>query len=251
MPTLTELAARLGAPVNRLELLEQALIHRSVVNERPSIAAGTNERLEFLGDAVLNFVVADTLYHRLPTATEGELTTLRASLVRKETLAATARQLELGRWLLLGRGEETSGGRERDQILAAAFEAVVGAIYLSDGLAEARAFVLRQLGAALDDVVAAGPRKDDKSRLQEETQARWQLTPAYELVAATGPDHAKEFEVEVRVGGRTVGVGRGRTKQAAEQRAAQEALRRLGAAPDDATIDSVWPASANAPRQNG
>lgn len=245
MRTLTELVTRLGAPATRPEVLEQALVHRSVVNERPNLAVGTNERLEFLGDAVLNFIIADALFHRLPAGTEGELTTLRAAIVRKETLAATARRLELGRWLLLGRGEEASGGRERDQILASTFEAVVGAIYLSDGLDQARAFVLRQLGTALDEAVASGPRKDDKSRLQEATQARWQLTPAYELVAAAGPDHAKEFEVVVRVGGRCAGVGRGRTKQAAEQMAAQQALERLAAAPDATTLDSVWPAAVD------
>ncbi|MCS6802087.1 MAG: ribonuclease III [Chloroflexota bacterium] len=241
MPELSELVARLGTPMTRPDLLQQALVHRSVVNERPNLSAGTNERLEFLGDAVLGFLIADALYQRLPNASEGELTALRASIVRKETLAAAARKLELGRWLLLGRGEEASGGRERDQILAAAFEAVVGAVYLSDGLAHARTVVLRELGPIVEEVVATGPRKDDKSRLQELTQARWQLTPVYELLEAVGPDHAKEFLVEVRVGAQVAGRGRGRTKQAAEQMAARQALASLTGAPAEASPAAIWP----------
>ena len=179
MPELEELATRMGVSLAERSLLQQALVHSSVYHERPSVSLGSNERLEFLGDAVIGFVIAEELYRRLPNASEGVLTTLRAGLVRKESLAAAARRLELGRWLMLGRGEEATGGRDRDQILAATFEAIVGAIYLSDGLAAVREFVLRQLATAIEGSIAGGPHKDYKSRLQEATQARWQLTPVY------------------------------------------------------------------------
>lgn len=242
MPDVAELAERLGIPLTDTALLHQALVHRSVYNERPSVGPGTNERLEFLGDSVLGFVIADELYRRLPNATEGELTNLRASLVRKESLAAAARRLELGRYLMLGRGEEASGGRERDQILAAAFEAIVGAIYLSAGLDEARAFVRHHLGRAIDQAVTAGPKKDHKSQLQELTQARWQLTPVYVLVEAVGPDHAKEFRVQARIGDRIAGEGIGRTKQAAEQMAASQAFAALTREMEAPSPKVVWPA---------
>jgi len=231
----------LGVPLADRSLLHQALVHRSVYHERPSVSPASNERLEFLGDSVVGFVIAEELYRRLPNATEGALTTLRAALVRKESLAAAARRLDLGRWLMLSRGEEATGGRERDQILAAAFEAVVGAVYLSDGLAAARAFVLAQLAPAIEGVVARGPRKDYKSRLQEETQARWQLTPLYVMLEAAGPDHAKEFRVQVRVGGHIAGEGTGRQKRAAEQMAAREALAILAEAPAESALEIIWP----------
>ena len=238
-----ELVERLGLPALDPALLQLALTHRSYYNERPQAAEGTNERLEFLGDAVLGLVIAEELYRRLPTLSEGELTSLRAALVRRETLAQAARRLTLGRALLLGRGEEAGGGRERDQILASAFEALVGAVYLACGLEECRQFILRQLGEEIASQVAAGPQKDEKSRLQELAQARWQLTPVYCTVAATGPDHAKEFRVQVRIGNRIAGEGVGRTKQAAEQLAARQALATLESLPLTAPLPADWPAA--------
>ncbi|MFN8534327.1 MAG: ribonuclease III [Dehalococcoidia bacterium] len=234
MPEIADLVTRLGVQVGDETLLRQALIHSSVSNERPGQGEGSNERLEFLGDAVLGFVVADEVYRRLSGATEGELTRLRSALVRKESLAEAARRIDLGRWLMLGRGEEASGSRMRDQILASTFEAVVGALFLSDGLERASEFIFRHLGDAIEAQVAAGPPKDPKSELQELTQARWQVTPLYVTTGSSGPDHAKQFHVEVRIEGQVAGEGSGRTKQAAEQGAARQALDRLAQLPPNA-----------------
>lgn len=200
-------------------------MHRSYQNENPNAALGTNERLEFLGDSVLGFVVTEELYRRFPSMSEGEMTNFRSALVRTQTLARLSRGLGIGRFLLLGRGEEAAGGRDREQILAGAFEAVLGAIYLAAGLDATHAFVLRQL----EEGFGSGPSKDDKSRLQELTQARWQVTPLYTTLGSTGPEHAKQFQVQVQIGDEVMGQGEGRTKQAAEQAAARQALVRLQA----------------------
>lgn len=214
-------------------LLEQALVHSSYVNENPQSTPRSNERLEFLGDAVLGLVVADELYAAYPDQDEGELTELRTHLVRRETLAKAARRLNLGEELLLGRGEQAGGGRARPTNLSHAYEALVGAIFLDRGLAAARRFVRRSLSDEFGSIAERAFPLDPKSRLQEISQSRYQAPPSYRLVDAEGPDHARRFTVEVIVDGRALGAGSGRSKQEAEKAAAREALDQLeGAAVD-------------------
>ena len=209
---------------SRKDLLQRAFVHRSYLNENPGYVLGSNERLEFLGDAVLGFVVAEHLYHVFPEMPEGDLTNFRAALVRSRALAHVAEGLGLGGFLFLGRGEEASGGRARPSLLAATFEAVVGAIFLDQGLEAARGFVLRLLAPELERVQREDATKDDKSRLQEVAQAETGLTPTYRTIASLGPDHARVFVVEVSLGQRVLAEGRGRSKQEAEQVAARNAL---------------------------
>ncbi len=220
-------------PNRRLALT--ALTHKSWVNEHRAEGYEDNERLEFLGDAVLDLVVSEHLMRALPEAREGRLSQIRAGLVSADGLSRVAARLALGGLLRLGKGEESSGGRKKPSLLADVFEAVVGAIYLADGLEAARDFVERTVLASVDlhapDAVA---RRDWKTRLQERAQADAGQTPRYRLVAETGPDHDKRFETEVLVGGRVLGRGRGRTKKDAEQAAAQQALRVLEAGLDRA-----------------
>lgn len=221
--TLDSFQALIGVRFRTPELLREALTHSSYVNEQPSLAINDNERLEFLGDAVLDFLVADELFRRYTTAREGALTSMRAALVRTDSLAAASRRIDLGAHLFLGRGEEASGGRQRTANLCAAFEAVIGAVYLDQGLEQARRLVQWLLGDAIQALEAQAPR-DPKSLLQERAQAILHRTPLYRTVAQTGPDHAKEFIVEVLVGDQVIGRGAGPSKQAAEQAAAQSAL---------------------------
>lgn len=221
----------LGVSFRNPALLQEALVHRSYLNENPSCGLAANERLEFLGDAVLGFIVAHWLYQRNPHMDEGGLTTLRSAIVRQETLAQAAARLSLGEHLLLGRGERTSGGAQRPANLACAFEAVVGAIFLDRGIAQARRFVLRALAPALEEMVKGSPPIDSKSLLQQVVQARWHTIPTYRTVSAQGPDHAKVFTVEVVVGEQIMGVGTGRSKRAAERAAAERALASLSDAP--------------------
>lgn len=214
----------LGLEFDDKSLLQQAFVHRSYINENPGFRLESNERLEFLGDAVLGFVVAHNLYRLFPDQPEGALTSLRAALVRSETLARVARRLGLGAYLFLGRGEEAGGGRSRPTILASAFEAFLGALLLDQGLDACRDFITVNLQDELAKVVREKSSKDYKSRLQEMTQGRWQLTPTYRTIAAEGPDHNRVFTVEVLVGGKPIAQGTGRNKQAAEQDAARQAL---------------------------
>ncbi len=208
-------------------LLQRALTHRSYLNENPDYPLEDNERLEFLGDAILDFITGEYLYHRFPEMPEGRLTNLRSALVRTETLAQFASQLHLGDYLFLGRGEEESGGRKRPAILCDAFEAFIGALYLDSGLDLARQFVCAMIDPALQSILASDADKDAKSRLQEVAQSCYQLTPTYRTVQEEGPDHAKEFTVEAVIGGKIYGRGKGLSKQNAAQAAAQEALRVL------------------------
>jgi ribonuclease-3 len=216
---------RLNLPFSNLSLLTRALTHRSYVNENAG-AQEDNERLEFLGDAVLNFIVGAWAYHRFPEMPEGELTKIRSAIVRNDQLAQFARRLNLGAALRLGRGESSSGGKERDTLLGSAFEALIGALYLDAGLGAVEAFV----NPILDDVqdYILDEIQDPKSRLQEWAQAERLGTPQYVTVASSGPDHAKEFEVEVRIQGVTYGRGRGSSKGVAARLAAQTALEALG-----------------------
>lgn len=224
---LTTFEERLGIAFRDKSLLQRALTHRSFINEHPYVEWEDNERLEFLGDAVLDFIVAEYLYHRFPEMEEGELTAVRSNLVRRRTLASFARQIGLGQHLLIGSGEEMTGGRNRDAVLCAAFEALVGALYLDQGLEVTRAFVLRFVEEVLPQAVEEALHKDAKSRLQEWSQATLQITPRYVTVRAEGPDHAKVFTVEVRIGPVVAGRGTGPSKQAAAQAAAEDALARL------------------------
>ncbi len=217
----------IGITFDDPSLLRRALTHRSFLNEHPTEALEDNERLEFLGDAVLDFVAADWLYHHFPEMAEGSMTRMRAALVCTETLARFAEDLGIDDALLLGKGEEESGGRQRPGNLCAAFEALIGAIYLDrgeHGLAAVQKFVHPLFEPALDEVLRLPSDKDAKSLLQEWSQAELGHTPQYRTVHAEGPDHAKEFTIEVTIGGEVYGRGTGRSKQAAAQDAARRAL---------------------------
>jgi len=208
-------------------LLLRALTHRSYLNEHPDTGED-NERLEFLGDAVVDLVASAILYHRYPDMREGRLTRLRAALVRTEQLADFAAALEIGARLRLGKGEAETGGRERLTLLCDGFEAVVGAYYLDSGLEAVRQFVEPILVTAADHILQAEKDVDSKSQLQEWAQAERSQTPSYRTVAVTGPDHNREFTVEVALGDEVMGSGAGRNKQAAAQAAAEAALRKAG-----------------------
>jgi ribonuclease-3 len=215
------LSAALGHRFRRPEYLALALTHRS-----SSVDVENNEKLEFLGDAVLELAMSDVLMARFPEAREGDLSKIRASLVNAEVLARKARELELGRWIELGKGEEKSGGRDKPSILAAAYEAVLGAIYLDAGFDVARAVVERQFTADVAEHLTLGLR-DYKTKLQEITQRLFRETPVYTLIEESGPDHEKRFVSEIAIAGRACGRGIGRSKKTAEQAAAMEALAGL------------------------
>jgi len=217
----------LGVSFKDPSLLEQALVHSSYVNENPGSALTSNERLEFLGDAVLGSVIAEKLYHDLPSFTEGEMTKLRATLVCRDTLAQAARAVGLGDYLYLGKGEEASGGRHKPVNLAGALEAMIATNYLDQGPATTKDFILRLFNKEFQKVVSQGAEVNYKSQLQELIQAREQQTPTYHVIEATGPDHDKRFTVEVKVGDTVLGRGSGRSKKEAETEAARSALERL------------------------
>lgn len=207
--------------------LRQALTHRSYVNEHPDEGLD-NERLEYLGDGALDFLAAAWLYEQFPDMDEGGLTRLRAALVRTEQLAEFAQEIHLGDALRLGRGEEVSGGRERPALLCGAFEALLGALYLDAGLPAVREFLDPRLKRATEEIVRTEAMFDARSVLQMWSQARLGETPRYRTVETHGPDHAREFVVEVAVGERLQGRGQGRSKQEAAQHAAADALMRAG-----------------------
>jgi len=209
-------------------LLEQALIHSSYLNEYPTAVPASNERLEFLGDAVLGLIVAEKLYRDFPDLAEGEMTRVRSALVRRETLAHVAGSLELGNYLYVGRGEEASGGRQKPANLSGALEAVIAAIYLDRGLAVTRGLVLGWLAGEFQAVMTREKEGDYKSRLQELVQSKYRSSPSYRTLQAAGPDHDKTFTVEVQIGDRVLGRGSGKSKKLAETEAARSALERLG-----------------------
>ena len=223
---LTRLQSNLGHTFGDQSLLESALTHTSYVNEHLDESIADNERLEFLGDAVLDYLTAEYLFRHCPERREGELTGLRVALVRTETLASLARGLNLGDYLRLGRGEEAGGGRHKPTNLCAAFEALVGAVVLDAGIDRARALIFPLVGPLVDELLRAEDLKDAKTRLQELCQADSRLTPAYQTIAESGPDHAKEFVVVVNLGNRVLAKGRGPSKQSAQQAAARAALAR-------------------------
>ena len=206
-------------------LLRQALTHPSFPNENPQAERSDNQRLEFLGDAIVDLIVAEWLYARYPDASEGELTGLRAQIVRTEGLHAFALEIDLGRHLLMGRGEATSGGRARPANLCAAFEALTGAVYLDQGLDATRRWVFAFLDRHATEIDGLRTSKDAKSLLQEFTQSTVHITPSYRIIRQEGPDHAKVFTAQALVGDSVWGEGTGPSKQAAEQAAAEAALR--------------------------
>ncbi len=230
-PDLAALETAIGIAFRDRRLLRTALTHRSYLNEVAQADTADNERLEFLGDALVDFVAADHLYRHLPEAREGTLTTLRAALVRESALAGFARAIGLGGYLRLGRGEEASGGRTRPTLLCDAFEALVGAIYLDHGLAMVERFVVHFIEPELEAVLARAGDRDAKSLFQELAQRAWQTTPRYVTVSASGPDHAKSFVVQVLVGDTVWGEGTGSSKAEAAQAAAAAALERPAAPP--------------------
>ena len=234
----------LGLHFSDYSLLLRALTHRSYLNENPGQALEDNERLEFLGDAVLDFVVAAYLYHRFPEVDEGELTMLRAALVRTRTLAAIAEELSLGKNLRLGYGEAESGGRERLPNLCAAFEAVAGAVYLDQGLEVVEPWIHQLIGPHLRQIIAESAHKDAKSEFQIWAQSRYNSTPRYQVVDDEGPDHDKTFTVAVVVDGETWGVGQGGSKQEAAQVAASVALDKAELVDAAFPTDDEMPATA-------
>jgi ribonuclease-3 len=207
------------------------VVHRSYLHENPDFGFRSNERLEYLGDAVIELIVSDYLYHNYPEATEGELTAMRAALVRAPTLARIARGLGLGELLYLSRGEIEAGARTRNRQLAQALEAVVGAVYLDQGSEVARELTLRLLAPEIAKLAQEQFVTDAKSRLQELAQATTGAAPVYVVIAATGPGHRPHFVVEARLGDQVLGTGEGHRKRDAEQLAARDALARYSAAP--------------------
>ena len=227
MADLAALQESLGVSFNDLSQLRQALIHSSYVNENPGLALAANERLEFLGDAVLELVVTEKLYQNLPEATEGEMTKLRAALVSRDTLARLARATGLGDYLYLGKGEEASGGRDKPANLASTLEAVIAAIFLDQDLPAAKNFILSLFQPELEKVTSQGGIVNHKTQLQELVQARGQPLPVYYLIETRGPDHEPQFTVEVRSGDTVLGQGAGKSKKLAEAEAARSALESL------------------------
>ncbi len=207
-------------------LLKTALTHRSYLNEHPECLQEHNERLEFLGDAVLEFVVSDFLYNSFKK-NEGEMTNLRAALVRAETLSGVARDLKIDDFLFLSRGEKNDNGRARKYILANALESIIGAIYLDQGIEEVQRFIQENILVRLDDIIKKGEIKDPKSRFQEISQDKFSITPNYKVLKKIGPDHRREFLVGAYIGERLISKGRGFSKQEAEEEAAIKAIKSL------------------------
>jgi len=224
--TPLEFNERAGLGFKNMALLTRVLTHRSYINENPD-ALEDNERLEFLGDAVLDFIVAAWLYNRYPEMAEGDLTLVRTALVRTEQLAEFASRLDLGRAIRLGQGEIVSGGRSRRALLCAGFEALVGGIYLDRGVMAVEDFFEPYFQEALEEILIDGHPHDPKSLLQEWTQARGQEPPEYQTTREFGPDHDKVFEVNVSVNGVVSGIGIGKSKREASKLAAQEAMEKL------------------------
>jgi ribonuclease III len=218
------LQERLGVELLNPALGLAALTHKSYCNEHRADLTVDNERLEFLGDAVVDLVVSHRLMEKFPGADEGELSKLRALIVNEDALARVARELRVGELLRMGRGEELTGGRDKSSVLADALEAVIAAVYLTQGLSGAMAVVDRHFADALSGVAEGRSGDDYKTRLQELIQSQGRAAPRYRVVAEEGPDHAKTFEIEVSVGGEVLGRATGRSKKEAEQAAARKAL---------------------------
>ena len=237
-------ASLLGFQFRDPSLLEHAFVHRSYCNEHGLDASDSYERLEFLGDAVLELVISDKLYHQFSEADEGQLTKARSSLVRGKVLAGVARRLGLGEMLKVGHGVEASGGRNQDSVLAATFEAVIAAVYLDQGFEAAREFIFRQMAQELADISRHGaPPENPKSRLQELLQGQGLPTPAYRLTGREGPDHSPVFRVEAVVREKVIGLGQGSRKSDAERAAAEAALEQIHSG------DFCWESESDDPEQ--
>lgn len=221
-----EIETRLGYTFSNKEYLVLSFIHRSFFNENRLIAAGHNERLEFLGDSVLGLVVSAYLYDHLPTESEGHLSHLRAHLVGAESCVRYIRELELEKHLMLGKGETVNMGRGRERILADLFEAIIGAIYLDGGLKSAEEFIMLHFSSHIDEAMAS-PLRNWKAELQDYSQKKSHKPPEYQVVEETGPPHSKTFLIKVFIEGAEVGQGEGGSKKEAEQAAAEDALRRI------------------------
>lgn len=221
-----KLEEKTGLKFKDYDLLRQAFVHRSYLNEHKDSKMESNERLEFLGDAVLELVVTEYLFSNYPNP-EGELTNWRSALVKGEMLAKISNDLDLGEYLFLSHGEEKSGGRRKDYLLANTFEALIGVVYLQLGYKEAQKFIDKFLLCHLEEILNTGSHIDAKSRLQELSQEKVGQTPTYELQHEEGPDHDKIFTMAAHIGERMVGKGKGGSKQLAEQKAAEDALQRL------------------------
>jgi ribonuclease-3 len=221
---IEELTKELNIKFNDISLLERALTHRSYLNENRDIDKN-NERLEFLGDAVLELIISKHLYENYPNHPEGDLTSFRSAIVRTESLAEASRELGYGKYLRLAKGEEETGGRDKDYILANTFEAVLGAIFIDQGLEPCKDLVYRILVPKIDNIVKNRLDIDSKTKIQEMAQAKFKLTPTYEVVEENGPDHDKEFMVAVKIGDKIIGRGKGGSKQKAEESAATEGLK--------------------------
>lgn len=209
-------------------LLKQAFVHRSYINENRESGLEHNERLEFLGDAVLELVITDFLYHKFGQMDEGELTSLRSALVNADTCAAVATELGANDFLLLSKGESKDTGRARQYILANTLEAIIGAIYIDQGYERAKEFILKHIASKTDEIMAHGTWIDSKSLFQERAQEHLGQTPVYKTLRESGPDHDKHFTIGVYVGRELLGQGDGKSKQDAEQEAAHQALKARG-----------------------
>ncbi len=228
MPDFSSFAQHLGHTFKNPNLLIEALTHRSYLNEHREHAGNHNERLEFLGDAVLELAVTGFLFKKFPATPEGELTSYRAALVNTVSLAESAQMLGINDFLLLSKGESKDTGRARDVIRADALEAIIGAIYLDSGYDSAEAFIAKNLYGKIDSVIAKRSYQDAKSRFQETAQEKQGVTPNYETLSEIGPDHNKRFTVGVFIGPEEIARGEGQSKQEAEQSAAQAALDKTG-----------------------
>ena len=214
---------RIGLTFKNIALLTQAFTHRSYLNENRAMRMEHNERLEFLGDAILEFVVSEVIYNKFSDQEEGYLTALRAKIVNTVSLAAVAQKMDLGKHIFLSKGEEETGGRTNTSLLADTVESIIGAIFIDGGLLESRKFIENNILDNLD-IISREPLKDPKSLLQEEVQSKGYPTPKYIVVKEAGPDHEKTFSFEVEVGGERLGTGTGKSKSEAAQNAAKDAL---------------------------
>ncbi|KKR78306.1 MAG: Ribonuclease 3 [Candidatus Curtissbacteria bacterium GW2011_GWA1_40_9] len=231
-PNLTELQDKISISFKDQNLLKNAFIHRSYLNEHKDFQGQSNERMEFLGDSVLSLVVSMHLFGKLPQSPEGELTQYRAALVRTETLASLAKDLNLGSYLLLSKGEEDTGGRTNKSILANTFEALIGAIYLDQGIEPVQQFITKTILLNWKKLIISAVI-DNKSKLQEALQKRYHESPSYNLISSWGPDHARNFEMGVYLKTKLLGKGVGKNKQEAAQKAAQDALAKIKSAKVD------------------
>ncbi|MBI4654369.1 MAG: ribonuclease III [Nitrospirae bacterium] len=225
---ISTLETSIGYTFKDKSLLCEAITHKSFANENPEISSSFNERLEFLGDAVLGLIISDYLFCSYPEYSEAQLSKIKAYAVQENTLKEIAKELDFGAYLLLGKGEEVTGGREKPSLLANVFEAVIGAVYLDGGLKEAEIFVLNFLKDRIKKLISENLLFDFKTRFQEIVQESYGILPRYVVHKETGPDHMKTFEVKVFIGDELYGAGKGKSKKDAAQRAAEEGLKKLG-----------------------